>query len=259
MPDAPQPTILLAAYGSRHPRARPAFDALEARIRARFPGHPMAWSFTSRNVRRRLPGTLSPHQALLQLADQGTRRVVVQSLHIIPGGEYDETLAAASALRDRFEAVTVGAPLLASDVDLRRVALALAELAKPDLDAGRAAVFMGHGTEHPGNIWYARLAKELERIDPRLVLDTLEAGNGPTAVVRRLATVGATCVGLHPFLLTAGMHAQHDMAGDDPDSWRSVLATHGIEARPDLRGAAEFPPLADIWLDHLAEALPLLD
>jgi sirohydrochlorin cobaltochelatase len=52
----------------------------------------------------------------------------------------------------------------------------------------------------------------------------------------------------------AGDHAKNDMAGDAPDSWRSILTAKGFKVEPVLRGTAEIPEIVDIWLDHLEAA-----
>jgi len=43
------------------------------------------------------------------------------------------------------------------------------------------------------------------------------------------------------------------MAGDDEDSWKSILGREGIEGVPILRGILDCAGIRDVWLDHLAE------
>lgn len=56
----------------------------------------------------------------------------------------------------------------------------------------------------------------------------------------------------------AGDHANNDMAGDEPDSWKSQLAKAGIEPQVVLHGTAEYDHITDIWLKHLAQSLQKL-
>ena len=58
-----------------------------------------------------------------------------------------------------------------------------------------------------------------------------------------------------PFMSVAGDHARNDMAGDEDDSWKSILTKAGIKCVPVLKGSAEFDNIVDIWVDHLE--LPL--
>jgi hypothetical protein len=43
-----------------------------------------------------------------------------------------------------------------------------------------------------------------------------------------------------PFMSGAGDHAKNDMAGDEDDSWKSILTEAGIDCVPLLKGTAEF-------------------
>jgi sirohydrochlorin cobaltochelatase len=54
-----------------------------------------------------------------------------------------------------------------------------------------------------------------------------------------------------PFMAVAGDHAQNDLAGDDPDSWKSILTQAGIDCEPILKGTAEYDVFVAIWVDHL--------
>jgi sirohydrochlorin cobaltochelatase len=60
---------------------------------------------------------------------------------------------------------------------------------------------------------------------------------------------------LLPFMAVAGDHARNDMAGEEEDSWQSILKAKGIQPVPVLRGVAESDAVAGIWIGHLKEAL----
>ena len=55
-------------------------------------------------------------------------------------------------------------------------------------------------------------------------------------------------------MAVAGDHARNDMAGDEPDSWKSILKKNGIASEVILVGTAEIPAIADIWIDHAKKA-----
>ena len=54
-----------------------------------------------------------------------------------------------------------------------------------------------------------------------------------------------------PLMSVAGDHAKNDMAGDEEDSWKSILSKAGIECVPVLKGTAEYSEIVDVWVDHL--------
>jgi len=58
-----------------------------------------------------------------------------------------------------------------------------------------------------------------------------------------------------PFMSVAGDHAKNDMAGDEDDSWKSILTKAGFECVPVLKGTAEFDNFVQIWVDHLSGPL----
>ena len=128
--------ILLAAYGSRHPRAQASFEHIERRVAGLFPGTEVRWCFTSKNVRR-LREADSPAEALERLRIEGFEAVCVQSLHIIPGAEYEEMLAAAASAAGAFTRLETGLPLLAGSDDASRVARALLCLCRTNLTTAR--------------------------------------------------------------------------------------------------------------------------
>ena len=42
-----------------------------------------------------------------------------------------------------------------------------------------------------------------------------------------------------PLMSVAGDHAKNDMAGDEPDSWKSILTRNGFQCENILKGTAE--------------------
>ena len=51
-------------------------------------------------------------------------------------------------------------------------------------------------------------------------------------------------------MTVAGDHAMNDMAGGEPDSWKSVLTKKGIACKPVLKAITEEPAMVNIWIEH---------
>ena len=66
----------------------------------------------------------------------------------------------------------------------------------------------------------------------------------------RLQTRQVRRVTLAPLMVVAGDHARNDLAGDEEDSWKSVLVREGCEVRLDLRGLGDFPAVREQFVDH---------
>ena len=257
--------ILLVAFGTTVPMARVAFDNIDRKVRAAFPEIEVRWAFTSRIIRRKLAkgGETVPSEigALAAMADDGFTRVAVQSLHTIPGQEYHGLVRTARAFEGMpkgIERVVVARPLLATSMDMERVVDALMANFPKQRKAGDAVVLMGHGTHHPANSFYPALQYFFWKKDPNVLVGAVD---GPPLLADVLAELNkrktATAY-LMPFMSVAGNHARNDLAGDQPDSWKSVLSKAGIKCIPVLKGTAEFDAVVDVWVDHLKAAVAAL-
>ncbi len=118
-----------------------------------------------------------------------------------------------------------------------------------------AVVLMGHGTTHPSNAFYAALMYHLQRKDPNLFVGTVEHTPDIYDIKEMLIEKRIKKAYLMPFMSVAGAHARDDMAGDNEDSWKSILTEAGITCIPILRGTAEYDDMVDIWVDHLRGAM----
>jgi sirohydrochlorin cobaltochelatase len=254
----PKKAILLVAFGTSDPEAAKAFEIIEKRSRERFPGVEMRWAYTSKMVRAKLArqGRLldSPETALARLMGEGYTHVAVVSLHTIPGEEFHELNQNArlfGQMSGGFQKVLVARPLLSSAKDMETVARALLKNI-PGRKAGDAVVFMGHGTEHhPADAIYLAMNQVLQETDANAFVAAVEGSHSLEKVIPKLKKLKVKKVFLVPLMSVAGDHAKNDMAGDEKESWKSILTEKGFTVEPILKGTAEVPEVVDVWLDHL--------
>ena len=57
-----------------------------------------------------------------------------------------------------------------------------------------------------------------------------------------------------PLMVVAGDHAKNDLAGEEADSWRSMLTARGYQVRCILEGLGENPAIRAIFVRHAKEA-----
>jgi len=114
---------------------------------------------------------------------------------------------------------------------------------------------MGHGTHHPSNAFYAALMFQLQLRDPTILVGTVEGYPDLDLIQELLRKKKIKKLYLMPFMSVAGDHAKNDMAGDEDDSWKSILTKAGFECVPVLKGTAEYDEFADIWVDHVGGPL----
>jgi sirohydrochlorin cobaltochelatase len=55
-------------------------------------------------------------------------------------------------------------------------------------------------------------------------------------------------------MVVAGDHAQNDLAGEEEDSWKSILEKEGYAVEPIVKGTGEYDAIAEIYVRHIAEA-----
>ena len=258
--------ILLVAFGSSVPEAQVSFDNIDKRVKKDFPDTPVYWAYTSSIIRSKLAkqGKIldSVPMALARMTDQGFTHVAIQSLHTIRGEEFDDlanTVKAFEGLPDGIEKIVTGAPLLSDEKDMENVTKAIMENIPANRKKADAVLLMGHGTPHPSNAFYAALMFHLQRKDPHIFVGTVEGSPDIDDIIPMLKEKKLKKIFLLPFMSVAGDHARNDLAGDEEDSWKSILTKQGFECDITLKGTAEYDNMIDIWTSHLKAAMARLN
>lgn len=255
------PAILLAAHGTRIQGAQDVYRRFAERVVLRHPGASVSWAYSSQTIRHKLNAegmfARSVRQALEELAATGHQTMAVQSLHVIPGEDVDETRRAAEDFSREHPGIRlgVGEPLLASEADVQAVAAAILNGNLGRHEPDEALVLVGHGSSGPGQARWAELEQALRRRDQGVFVGALDAWPGPAALVERLDAAGWRRVRIVPFMCAAGYHAREDVAGPGEESWASLLSEAGLEVRGEAIGLGDDPDVADVWLSHLDQAL----
>lgn len=251
--------LAVISFGTSYPEARAAIEHIEATLAAALPDHDFYRAFTSgmiiRKIEReegiRIP---TPEQLFEQLAAQGYDEVLCQSLHVIPGNEYDKMCAQIAPHVSRFAHLRIGKPLLWEQQDYMQCCQSLLTH-MPALAQDEAFVFMGHGTDHFSNASYALAENTFRALGAeRVYVGTVEGFPDFDYLAGRLRAHKVRRVYLAPFMIVAGDHAQNDLAGEDAESWKSMLHAQGYETEVLLRGLGEYPEIAAQFAMHLAQA-----
>lgn len=253
--------ILLAAFGSSSRVGEKALAFFTEQARQAFPGIPIRWAFTSPHMRNRLAAarkkTDSVQKALLRMGFDRYTHVAVQSLHLIPGKEYEALLEEIDLAQEKGgpRNVAVGLPLLHDPEDVRLAAEALLAHLPVERKKEDAVVCVGHGTWHAGSASYQSLFETLQSSDPRIFIGTLSGARSIDTVVPALKSAGVSTVWLVPLLSVIGKHAEEDMGGKGEHSWLHRLEKAGFACRVVLKGTVEYSGFTRIWISHLADAL----
>ena len=78
------------------------------------------------------------------------------------------------------------------------------------------------------------------------------------AVIDAVKAAGYTKVVLRPLMVVAGDHAWNDMAGDEPDSWKSLFAAAGFAVETQMTGLGSVPGVQQLYVDHTGAAMAAL-
>ena len=195
-------------------------------------------------------------EALDRAVANGVKTLVVQPTHLMHGFEYDELMETLAGYTDKFDVISVGEPLLTSDEDFDRVADIMIDLLKDYDDGNTALVYMGHGTEHEYNKIYAQMQEVLtSKGADNYYVGTVEAEPSLDDVIAAIKDKGYTRVVLRDMMVVCGDHANNDMAGDDEDSWKSILTAEGYEVVPVLEGLGQVPEIQQIYVEHAQAAV----
>ena len=253
--------ILLVAFGSSEASAQVSFENIDRMVKKAYPDIPVRWGYTSHIIRKKLAKQGkhldSPEVALAKMMDEKFTHVAVQSLHTIGGAEYHDLRRTVGAFKmmGGFQQVILGYPLMSTQEDMQKVLNAILEAIPAERTKDEAVVLMGHGTHHPSNAFYAALMFQVQLKDPNILVGTVEGYPGIDLVQALLIKKGIKKAYLMPFMSVAGDHAKNDMAGEEEDSWKSILTKAGIECVPILKGTAEFDSYVRIWVEHLGGPL----
>lgn len=253
--------LLVISFGTSYPETRKKnIEHLEQILAGAFPDRIFYHAYTSGMILRKLQERDGIHiptvvEAMQQICADGITDLLVQPTHIINGIENDQMKQICLSFRDRIPHIAFGTPLLTTTQDQFDVIDALSpEL--PTLTDEDAFVFMGHGTSHYVNSIYAALDYAFKsRGHHQLHIGTIEAWPDLTAILEKLSAAGASHVYLSPFMLVAGDHAFNDLAGDEEDSWKSILESKGYRVTCILKGLGEYDSICRQYVAHAKEAL----
>ena len=275
----------MVSFGTSYNNGRAQdIQGIEEALEQAYPGWSVRRAFTAQiiinHVQARDGEVIdNMEQALERAAANGVKQLVVQPTHLMHGSEYDEMMDAVEAYRSRFESVAVAEPLLgevgsdATVINPDKAAVARAITAAALADAGydsresaaadgTAFVFLGHGTAHVAKVSYSQMQTQLDTLGyDNAWIGTVEGKPEDTAaqaVIDAVKAAGYTKVVLRPLMVVAGDHAHNDMAGEDPESWKSLFTAAGLEVEVQIAGLGSVPAVQQLYVDHTGEAMASL-
>ena len=259
--------LIVISFGSTFDETRKRdIGGIEAALATALPDFDQYRAFTSGIIRKRLAARgifIDDVEALLpKLATAGYEEVLLAPTHLLHGEEFEQKIL---ALKEKFlplfKSITISRPLIVTEEDYQLAVSALLEQLPP-LAEGEGVIFMGHGTPRANNAahgyTYVKLQELFDQCQVPVVVGTVEDEDTPNfaTVLERLQQRGYKHVHLYPLMVVAGDHANNDMYGDEPDSWKSQIEALGISTTGHLNGIGRYPAIQRLYIQHALQALP---
>ncbi len=283
--------IVLASFGTSYPSALVAITNIQKQVQKAFPDVEVKLAFTSNIIRkiwherqndkkflaenkdipREILYIKGPLATIADLQDEGYTTIMVQPTHIYEGEEYLDLTSYVNGLNSiktikakfmPFKKVVLGRPLLGKkgiEYDYHKDLKTAAEAVGADIKLARknksALVYMGHGNEYYCTGAYIEFQETLRKMypDTPIFVGTVEGFPSLEYVVSSLTHRKIKRVVLKPFMIVAGDHAINDMAGDEEDSWKTILKSKGIKVITELHGMGENSEIAKIFIQHIKD------
>ena len=254
--------LLVVSFGTSYNDSRRlTIGAIESALQEAFPDWSVRRAFTSQIIidhvmQRDGEAIDNVREALDRAANNGVKTLLVQPTHLMHGFEYNDLKNELAEYADAFDKIVLAEPLLNIDRDFDMVAEALVA-ATADYDNGETAIcFMGHGTEAESNEVYAKMQTILTEAGcEHTYIGTVEATPSVEDVLKQVQAGSYKRVVLRPLMIVAGDHANNDMAGDEPDSWKSVFTGAGYEVKCVVEGLGQLPAIRELIVEHTREAM----
>lgn len=245
--------LLLIVFGTTVARAEKAYEMLECRIRAAYPGTLFRIAYCSRRVVKKLRETgrnvLTPGESLERLEAEGIRKLLVFPAYLAMGEEFGKIELLLNDFKKKME-ISYPLPPLANPKNLHRFVSSVMLTLPGRFEPGRGLLFMGHGHEDGRTDFaYAAFEKAVQERNESVFVACVEGSLTLEDAARRMKEKGIRHVTLRPLMIVAGDHALNDLAGADENSWKSRLTASGFSTDEELRGLCEYSEIADFFAE----------
>ena len=283
--------IIIASFGTTVPSAVQSIVNIFNKTKAAYPEVEVRITFTSNIIRsvwkkrqaqpekwlamgipREILYVENIISTIGDLREEGFRNIIVQPTHMFFMEQsqdlksYVDGIASIKTTKKKwqpFDKLVMGRPAMGMPgdrynyhEDMDRVVKTLAADAALAEKEGALLVYMGHGNEHWSTGIYAEMQKKMHKAYPavKTYIGVVEGMPSLADLLPEMAREKTRKIILKPFMIVAGDHATNDMAGDEDDSWKSILTREGYKVKPVLQGLGSNDAFAEIFVDHIKDA-----
>ncbi len=253
--------LLSVSFGTSYEETRKkTIDVIDGKLAQSFPDHAFYTAWTSGFIVRKLRAERGEahdtlDEAFARLEADGVDDLLVATSCLLNGSEMSKVVNAAAAWGAcTGHRVRVAQPLLSTDADCRT----MAEIVRDEYTeavGSDALLLMGHGSPDGPNEVYFQVQRAFREIAcDKYYIATVEGAPTFDDVVDELVSCNATRICLAPLMIVAGDHATNDLAGEEDDSWKSLLEKRGLTTHAILHGLGEFAGIHEMICQKAADA-----
>ena len=252
--------LLVVSFGTSFEGvAERTIGAIERALAAEFPDRALYSAWTSKFICAKVERETGVHhmqveEACAALVAADVDDLLVQPTFLMQSHEYELMLEGLRTAAGGIAQVSIGDTLLAGDDDCAELVRAIADTFADVADED-ALVLMGHGSDSGNEVYVAMQDACAAAGHGNFVVGTVEGTPDFDDVKAQVQALNPARVWLAPFMIVAGDHANNDLAGDESDSWKSVLTAAGYPCMPVLRGLGEYPQVQALFVEHARRAL----
>jgi len=255
--------LLAVSFGTSYEETRKnTIEAIEEDLKAAYPDRTFYRAWTSAFIRKKIrerDGYIVPSvsEALDGILCDGSDDLLIQPILMLAGGEFRKIMKEVSVYTDRFRKIRIGRPIIGYKEDIPEMVSLLSGLFKETAEKQMMA-FMGHGSGDAGFSVYEMMNAGFEEAGlSNFCVGTVEYEPGITPVLDKTDELRPEVVYLTPFLIVCGDHANNDMAGDQEDSWKTLIAEKGPAVKCIMKGLGEYEEVRALFVKRSKEAADL--
>ncbi len=282
--------IIIASFGTTVPTAVTSIINIYNKTKEAYPGIEVKITFTSNIIRsvwqeRQVDAQKWLDQGIPKeilyitniistigdLREEGYRNIIVQPTHMFYMEQsqdlqsYVEAIASIQTTKEKwkpFDKLVMGRPALGMPgdrydyhKDVAQAVKTLAADAKLAEKEDALLVYMGHGNDHWSTGIYAETQKKMRQVYPAVqtFIGVVEGMPALEDLLPAMHHAKTKKVILKPFMIVAGDHAVNDMAGEEADSWKSILSKEGFTVQPVMQGLGSTDSFAEIFVAHIQD------
>ncbi|MCR5612603.1 sirohydrochlorin cobaltochelatase [Treponema sp.] len=255
--------IIIASYGTTYDKTRTiTIGGIENAFREAFPDYKIERVFTFQVFidalkKKNKLKVLNIEEALEKALSEGVEEIVIQPTFVLTGNELNKFFDRAKEYESKFKKMTICAPLITNDTEMKEVAKIFVERTSKYDDGQTAVCIMGHGNDSDSNLMYKKMEKYLHKIGKtNYFVGTVHDDNSVSEILEALSDrKDCKNVVLIPMMITAGEHIIHDMAGEDDDSWKNIFSKNNYKVICIFEGMGQNYEFQEMFVNQTKKAL----